>query len=290
MGTTADKLAYLQETKNDIISTLTDKLSGFITFDASKETFRNLCTKYVNAIGTTSIGDSAFYNWKGLTSVTIPNSVTDIGEYAFYGCTGLTSVTISNSVTSIGYIAFGSCPGITSIAVENGNPKYHSAGNCLIRTASGTLDLGCKTSAIPTDGSVTTIGTDAFHYCSGLTSITIPDSVTEIWDDAFYGCSGLTSVTIGNGVTSIGGEAFYRCAALSSVTIGNSIESIGGSAFEYCSGLTSITLTALIPPYLGIGVFTRTDNFQIYVPAESVDAYKSATGWSAYASRIHAIQ
>jgi hypothetical protein len=54
----------------------------------------------------TSIGNDAFYNCSGLTSVTIPNSVTSIGNQAFLGCSGLTSVTIGNSVTSIGKYAF----------------------------------------------------------------------------------------------------------------------------------------------------------------------------------------
>ena len=61
----------------------------------------------------TSIGEEAFYNCDGLTSVTIPNSVKSIGYYAFEGCSGMTSVTIPNSVTSIGYNAFGGCYGVT---------------------------------------------------------------------------------------------------------------------------------------------------------------------------------
>ena len=84
--------------------------------------------------------------------------------------------------------------------------------------------------------SVTSIGNNAFEYCSGLTSVTIPNSVTSIGDHAFEGCSGLTSVTIPNSVTSIGYAAFYGCSGLTSVTIPNSVTSIGNSAFAYCSG------------------------------------------------------
>ena len=134
----------------------------------------------------TSIGDSAFYNCTGLTSVTIPNSVTSIGESAFYNCTGLTSVTIPNSVTSIGYMAFAGCTGLTSVTIPN---------------------------------SVTSIGEGAFYFCTGLTSVTIPNSVTSIGTYSFYGCSSMTSITIPNGVTSIGSSAFYGCNALTSVTI-----------------------------------------------------------------------
>ena len=79
--------------------------------------------------------------------------------------------------------------------------------------------------------SVTSIGRSAFAYCSGLTSVTIPNSVTSIGECAFDGCSGLTSVTIPNSVTSIGSYAFYKCSGLTSVTIGNSVTSIGSYAF-----------------------------------------------------------
>ena len=86
----------------------------------------------------TSIGDGAFANHSGLTSVTIPNSVTSIGNYAFFNCSGLTSVTIPNSVTTIGEIAFGGCSGLTSVTIGN---------------------------------SVTSIGDSAFKDCSGLTKL-----------------------------------------------------------------------------------------------------------------------
>ena len=67
----------------------------------------------------TSIGDDAFQDCSGLTSVTIPNSVTSIGYAAFSGCSGLTSVTIPNSVTSIGKYAFKGCKCLTSVIIPN---------------------------------------------------------------------------------------------------------------------------------------------------------------------------
>ena len=215
----------------------------------------------------------------GLTSVTIGNGVTSIGKDAFYGCTGLTSVTIPNSVTSIGDWAFAGCSGLTSITVAKGNTKYHSAGNCLIETESKTLIAGCKNSIIPTDGSVTSIGKDAFYGCTGLTSITIPDSVTSIGYEAFSGCSSLESITIPfvgakAGVTSsdtyqypfgyifgtsryTGGVAteqyYYGYSTSSTISttyyIPSSLKSVtvtGGNilygAFRGCTGLTSITI------------------------------------------------
>ena len=192
----------------------------------------------------TSIGNSAFEDCSGLASVTIPNSVTSIGYDAFSGCSGLTSVTIPNSVTSIGSNAFSHCSGLTSVKVASDNSTYDSRDNCnaIIETASNTLIAGCKNTIIPS--SVTSIGDYAFRDCSGLTSVTIPNSVTSIGYSAFEDCSGLTSVTIPNSVTSIGLFAFNGCSGLTSVTIPNSVTSIGRSAFSGCSGLESMTVAS----------------------------------------------
>ena len=179
----------------------------------------------------TSIGDYAFLDCSGLTSVTIPNSVTSIGNSAFSGCSGLTSVTIPNSVTSIAQYAFSGCSGLTSVTIPN---SVTSIGE-------GTFNCSGLTS-VTIPNSVTSIGKGAFSNCSGLTSVTIPNSVTSIGEWAFYYCSGLTSVTIPNSVTSIGNYAFYYCIGLTSVTIPNSVTSIGNYAFSNCSGLTSVTI------------------------------------------------
>ncbi|MBP5423103.1 MAG: leucine-rich repeat domain-containing protein [Paludibacteraceae bacterium] len=105
--------------------------------------------------GTKGIKCSAFLDCVGLTSITIPNSVTSIGHSAFSGCSGLTSITLPNSITSIGYKTFYNCSALTSITIPN---------------------------------SVTSIGESAFEGCSALTSVTIPNSVTTIEIFAFYGC------------------------------------------------------------------------------------------------------
>ena len=169
-------------------------------------------------------------------------SVTHIGDQAFRDCTGLTSITIPNSVTSIGGFAFTGCSGLTSMIVESGNTKYDSRENCnaIIETESNALKFGCKTTIIP--NSVTSIEVGAFYCCSGLTSVTIPNSVTSIGGAAFENCSDLTSITIPNSVTNIGNEAFSGCSGLTSVTIPNSVTSIGDYAFSGCSGLTSVTI------------------------------------------------
>ena len=168
--------------------------------------------------------------------------MTSIGERAFYGCSGLTSITIPNSVTSISPLTLLGCNNLTSIIVEKGNKKYDSRNNCnaIIETESNTLVCGFKNTVIP--NSVTSIGSSAFYECRSLTSITIPNSVTSIGYSAFQYCSSLTSITIPNSVTSIGYSAFQDCSSLTSITIPNSLISISSSAFYECSSLTSVTI------------------------------------------------
>ena len=190
----------------------------------------------------TSIRDCAFFGREGLTSITIPKSVTNIGKDAFFGCESLTSITIPESVTNIGKGAFEGCEGLTSMVVEMGNKVYDCRNNCnaIIETATNILTHGCKNTIIP--DSVTNIGEGAFNGCSGLSAITIPNSVTNIGHCAFEGCSSLTSITIPESVTNIGDGAFYGCYGLTTITIPESVTNIGESAFEGCSSLTSITI------------------------------------------------
>ena len=124
--------------------------------------------------------------------------------------------------------------------------------------------------------------------CISLTSVTIPDSVTTIGHFAFDGCSSLTSVTIPDSVTTIGEYAFCDCDSLTSVTIGDSVTTIGVFAFWECSSLTSVYCKATTPPSLGgTEVFdSNGSGRKIYVPMESVEAYKSADGWADYADSI----
>ena len=203
------------------------------------------CVSYHGNIWHTSNDELCMYAFSGcsgLTSLTIPSSVTEIGSYAFEDCCGLTSLTIPSSVTSIGWYAFEGCSGLTSLTIPS---------------------------------SVTEIGRETFMGCSGLTSLTIPSSVTSIGWSAFSGCSGLTSLTIPSSVTSIGYYAFSGCSGLTSLTIPSSVTSIDDNAFSGCSGLTSIYVYPEKVPILGTGVFSGCDakNCTVYVPTGTYDDY-----------------
>ena len=229
----------------------------------------DLSGDYTIKEGTALIADYAFSNCHSLTSITIPDGVTSIGDWAFSHCDSLTSIDIPDSVTSIGPGAFADCENLTSITVSEGNPVYHSAGNCIIETSSGTLIAGCNNSVIPNDGSVTSIGYCAFYGCESLTSITIPDSVTSIGEGAFAYCDSLTSITIPNSVTSIGVYVFNGCTSLTSITIGDSVTSIGEYAFAYCESLTSITIPDSVTS-IGSGAFSDCDSLTSITIPDSV--------------------
>ena len=237
----------------------------------------------------TSIGNYAFEDCSGLTSVTIPNSVTSIGRQAFYSCTGLTSITIGSGVTSWGQNAFNGCTSLTTVHISDlaawCNISFDYGGASPLAYAHNLYLNGELVTDLIIPNSVTSIG-NAFQGFSGLTSVTIPNSVTSIGSGAFSGCSGLTSVTIGNSVTSIGKSAFYNCSSLTSVTIGNNVTSIGDYAFYQCSSLTSVTCNAITPPSCAITppssaseVFYGVNVIPLHVPEQSISVYKSTSLW-----------
>ena len=236
----------------------------------------------------TSIGSYAFWGCSGLTSLTILSGVTEIGRGTFYGCSGLTSLTIPSGVTSIGNDAFVGCSGLTSLTIPSsvtsigGGTFYGCSGLTCLTIPSGVTSIGnyafegCSgltSLAIPS--CVTSIGGGAFKGCSGLTCLTIPSGVTSIGYQTFYGCSGLTSLTIPSSVTSIGDEAFRGCSGLTSLTIPSGVTSIGNYAFYGCSGLTSIYACLEKIPTLGSNVFTGcgAKNCILYVPTGTYDDY-----------------
>lgn len=248
-------------------------------------------TEYTISNGITVIGHNAFEYCSDLTSVTIPDSVTEIGSYTFFGCSSLTSITIPDSVTAIGLAAFGDCNNLQEF-----NGKFASEdGRSLI--VDGVLNsfapAGLTEYAIP-DG-VVEIGESSFYNCRSLTSVTFPDSVTCIGYNAFAICIGLAGVVIPDSVTQLDVYAFLGCSNLTSVTIGSGVAMIGDSAFYGCNSLASVYCKPSTPPVLESEVFKHYAeelgaianlDCAIYVPANSIAAYRLSDYWSDYVDNI----
>lgn len=167
-------------------------------------------------------------------------------------------IVIEDGVTSIGMCAFNNCKSLTSVTIPN---------------------------------SVTYINLFAFKECDSLTSITIPNSVKLIEEEAFSGCSRLTSVTLSNSLVVLGWQVFGGCYSLKSVIIPNSVKTIGWWAFSSCKSLTSIYFEGSTPPEFGKEVFYSVNkSTPVYVPANSIEAYKEALNGYFEETSIQALQ
>ena len=218
-----------------------DEVNGYTVVGIGESAFFNYEVLASISIpnGVTSIGRYAFSGC-GLTSISIPNSVTSIGEHAFWGC-GLTSLTIPCNVSYIGKDAFEDCDSLTSIVVDKDNKVYDSRNDCnaLVYTATDSIIKGCNSTIIP--NGIKKIGECAFSECNGIESIVIPNSVTSIGERAFYGCKNMSSVVLSENLVNIGDRSFCGCINLASISIPNGVTTIGEHAFGGC-GLTSISI------------------------------------------------
>ena len=260
-------------------------------------TYSNSINSVVIGDGVTSIGKWAFSNCNGMTSATIGNSVASIGDYAFFECSALTSTGIPNSVTTIGNSAFIRCTSLESVVIPGsvtrfGNYAFYqcnSLSSVVIIygvTSIGThaFDECSNLASVSLPNSITSIEEASFRNCSSLTSMTIPSNVISIGESAFQSCTSLTSVSIPNSVTSIGNSAFAGDWVLTSIELPNSLTSIGESAFGGCRVITSITNYATVPQVITASTFNNLNKYActLYVPAESVEAYKAADIWKEF--------
>ena len=260
------------------------------------------CRTYIKRVvmqqGVTSIGDLAFWDCSGLTSVTIPDGVTSIGGDAFSGCAALTSVTIPGSVTNVGQDAFDNCSSLTDIYYGGYGTDWQKLNVSIPTSATvhfkdniyGKGDCGINvTWELTGDGTLTISGTGRtsnyshdnnapWYSCQAyIKRVVIQQGVRAIGDQAFYYCENLTSVTIPDSVTSIGGSAFSGCSGLTSVTIPDGVTSIGDYAFSDCSGLTSVTIPSSVTS-IGDGAFSGcTELTSVTIPSSV-----TSIGWHAF--------
>ncbi|MGM9871924.1 MAG: leucine-rich repeat domain-containing protein, partial [Muribaculaceae bacterium] len=200
----------------------------------------------------------AFSSCTGLTSVTIPNSVTKISSYTFEGCVALTDLTFEDGENVLTLSSNGSSPLFVDCPLDE-------------------VYIGRKLAYTTTADA----GYSPFYGNTSLRTVEITDAETQIYDNEFNGCSNLQSVQIGDGVTKIGKWAFSGCSALEYFLVGSNVERISPNAFSDCTSLISFTSNAAVPPICGPQALDGIDKWEctLYVPAESIEQYKVADQW-----------
>jgi len=240
-----------------------------------------------------------------VVEVKIPEGVKYLGQWFCTNCTNLTAVTIPSSLEDFGMRSFYDC---TSLPVE-GNIRYADtiAVQTLDKTQSTyTLKEGTRyltqwlfsgatnltAIELPDTLDPHGIGPQVFKGCTSLTNIVIPKQVKILDNSEFEGCTALTSVTFENGseLERLRGAAFYNCSSLQHLEFPSTLYQLWNAEFDGCTSLVDITFNSVVPPELHDNrIITSNQTFTIYVPAQSVDAYKTADRWSVAANRIQAI-
>lgn len=287
-----------------------------------------------NGLPVTSIGNDAFLGSASLTNITIGTNVVSIGDEVF-SYSGLTSVTIPGSVTNLAFDAFFYCSYLTAINVNSNNSVYSSLDGVLFNSNRTTLIEFPETKAgdYTVPNSVTNIGGDAFFGCADVTSVSIPAGVLAIGSYAFLATYDLTAITVDtnnpnyssaagvlfnksqttliqyppgnifqsyvmpNTVTNIGIEAFYSSGHLVSVTIGTNVSDIGPASFENCYTLTSMTIPDSVAVIEGdafarcsgltnfvIGAGVTNIQYQAFLNCPNLQAISVATNNPAFSS------
>ena len=185
--------------------------------------------------GVTHVGSFAFSGCENLAQISLPDTLQTIGNQAF-GSTGLTTVSLPASLTRTESDAFQSCKNLTSITIDAGNTSYVSADGILYTAGMMHLMI-CPpafSGSFTIPSGVQMIGGMAFYDCDGLTEVIIPEGVISIGTSAFAFCEKLAQITIPASMTFINGNAFEGCSALTDVYYGGTQEQwnntmIGGS-------------------------------------------------------------
>ena len=215
------------------------------------------------------IGSFAFSGCSNLKYAALPDSLTTLGDGAFSDCTSLTYMSVPDSVTRIGLGAFMGCSALGSMSLpfvgesttQNNhlgyvfgaeaytfNRDFMPAKLRAISVRHGSIPnyafYECdRLYAIELPSDCTTIGVRAFHGCSSLLSLTVPDSVTHIEDMAFSDCRWLTEITLGSGLLEIGMQAFMSCINLREITLPDEVTILSPSLFANCKRLTTVTVS-----------------------------------------------
>ena len=215
-----------------------------------------------------------------LKSVTLPMNIIITSSTAeFMNCISLQSMTFPMGVISLDASCMSSCSSLSMLSLPMG-----------LTTISNTAFSNTMVRRVTFPEGMTELAQSVLYNAYGLQDVTIPNSVTSLGASCFSGIKTISEISLPRGLTTIGANAFASVASLTHLIIPDSVTSIGASVMQNCAGLKDVSILSVAPPTLGSTAFTSTSNdIVIYVPPESVDAYKEATNWSAWASKIQAM-
>lgn len=256
----------------------------------------------------TRLGGYAFSGCTALTEVVIPDSVTEFGGGVFNYCSGLTSVTIGSGFTTFSNPqAFAACSSLSSITINATTAPTLYANTFIAVPSVGTLYVpygSDYSSWIGTGATSTTqlasgwtiqyinapsVGGDVILHLTGGTTSSVTFSSGTVPNATFAQRQDIVEVEVGDGITTLGNGAFADCSGLTSITMASSVTTLGDAVFENDVTLSSLSFYATTPPTRGSGVFyDLPQDYAIYVPSGSVEAYKTA--WSGSASHIQAME
>ena len=232
--------------------------------------------------GVTSLPNNAFEGCSNLLTTKIPATMTYLGALGFSGCTSLTDVGSLENVEEI-TSTFNNTP---ALAIVVNAPKLKKLDAMRAFTGSGIV-------GIESLGEITTIAngtgdsTGSFAMCQNLKYIKFPSTLEYIGNHSFRKCTALENITGLVGIHELAAASFYGCSSLKNADLGAGVIAINYRAFEGCSAMLNIVCRATTPPTLTTPTPFPTNNCPIYVPDASLEAYKTAVNWSAYADRIH---
>lgn len=304
---------YIKECDGNNISECKKDLSGATQPNSAiKQIVFGDCVYQVGVIGD-------YYNLPNLKNVQFSQNTRKVSWYAFEHCLWLENVTFPSSMFQLEGGSFSYCYSLTEVTVPEGCGMHENVfGHCINLTAAtipsynpiGSNNPSAYTNTFESCKSLKTVNftgdggikclKGVFVDCESLKSVNIPSSVEKIDDDCFANCYALPSIELPESLTYIGDTAFFRCHSLTSITIPMNVSYIGQMAFWECTRLKAIYVEAETPPTLETSgqydgeilhesiAFDYTNNCPIYVPCNSVDAYKSADGWVKYKDRIKA--
>ena len=193
-----------------------------------------------------------------MISVVLPECLTYIGRFSFYNCASLTTINFPENITEIGDNAFSA----TSITGDINLPNLEALGTGVFRDT--------KISSVTSLGKITILKSSSTNF------------------SVFSGCTNLSLVNLPETLVEIGTAVFNNCTSLEKIEIPENVTTIKDSVFSGCTNLKMAIVNPTTPPTAGGNMFYNTHaDLKIYVPNDSVEAYKEATNWSNYADKIH---